>query len=347
MGKEGWPWTEQSPQLSAAMPNGLTWPAISIVTPSYNQGTFIEETIRSVLLQGYPDLDYIIIDGKSNDRSTEIIKKYEPWLTYWVSEPDKGQADAINKGFRRANGEILGWLNSDDTYFPGTLESAASELAASEDRHIIFGDCLYTYEDGSAFKIQPGCLEAESDLLDYYKYWEGRAFIPQPATFFRASALAKVGLLDESLHGAMDFDLWLRISKIYRLHHIPQVLATWRLHSASKTVAQTRMCQEEYLMVSRKHWGSMATSRHWKLRLTYLTYPLRKRVRQRKDSSYANLHQAWNQAKREPLLAAKHLLRAVIAYPPFLVSRSSIATAAQIVFGQTAYQHFKRLLSRK
>src|SRR4030042_6265175 len=112
-GKTGWPWTEESPQLHNTMPDGSPWPKISIVTPSFNQGQFIEETIRSVLLQGYSDLEYIIIDGGSKDDSIELIRKYEKWLTYWVSEPDHGQSHAINKGFRKASGEIVAWLNSD------------------------------------------------------------------------------------------------------------------------------------------------------------------------------------------------------------------------------------------
>src|SRR5512140_3007798 len=120
-GKTGWPWTEESPQMTDALPDGLPWPCVSIVTPSYNQAQFIEETIRSVLLQGYPDLEYIIIDGGSMDSSVEIIRKYELWLAYWVSEKDSGQSHAINKGMKTATGEVVAWLNSDDTLTPDAL----------------------------------------------------------------------------------------------------------------------------------------------------------------------------------------------------------------------------------
>src|SRR5579885_3553995 len=113
-GKTGWPWTIETPALPASRADGSPWPRISIVTPSYNQGQFIEETIRSVLLQGYPDLEYIVIDGGSTDQSVEIIRKYERWLTYWVSEKDRGQAHAINKGFSSVTGELFNWINSDD-----------------------------------------------------------------------------------------------------------------------------------------------------------------------------------------------------------------------------------------
>lgn len=123
--KVGWPWDSQLPELSAVMNDGRDWPKISIVTPSYNQGQFIEETIRSVLLQGYPNLEYIVIDGGSTDNSLEIIQKYEPWLRYWISEPDEGQADAIHKGFQRASGDLLAWQNSDDFYQLGAFQRIA------------------------------------------------------------------------------------------------------------------------------------------------------------------------------------------------------------------------------
>src|SRR5438067_1469746 len=138
-GKTGWPWTDETPALQSTRPDGSAWPRISIVTPSYNQGQFIEETIRSVLLQGYPDLEYIIIDGGSQDESVEIIKKYEPWLTYWVSEQDRGQSHAINKGFDRSTGLILGWLNSDDVLLPNALATVASAIPQPDEPVLISG----------------------------------------------------------------------------------------------------------------------------------------------------------------------------------------------------------------
>jgi glycosyltransferase involved in cell wall biosynthesis len=138
-GKTGWPWTEETPALPAARSDGSAWPRITIVTPSYNQGQFIEETIRSVILQGYHDLEYIIIDGGSRDQSVEIIKQYEPWLTYWVSEQDRGQSHAINKGFDRSTGLILGWLNSDDVLLPNALATVAAALPRPEEPMLIAG----------------------------------------------------------------------------------------------------------------------------------------------------------------------------------------------------------------
>ena len=127
-GKLGWPWTVETPQLPDTMPDGQLWPLISIVTPSCNQGQFIEETIRSVLLQGYTNLEYIIIDGASTDNSVEVIKKYEPWLTYWVSEKDRGQAHAINKGKSLSSGDIFQWINSDDYLEPRCLLAVATQI---------------------------------------------------------------------------------------------------------------------------------------------------------------------------------------------------------------------------
>lgn len=128
--KIGWPWTEESPQLPDNMPNGTEWPKISIVTPSLNQGQYIEETIRSVLLQGYPNLEYIVIDGDSSDESVEIIQKYDKWLTYWISELDKGQSHAINKGIYKCTGAIFTWLNSDDYYNPNAFLSIVNPIVA-------------------------------------------------------------------------------------------------------------------------------------------------------------------------------------------------------------------------
>src|SRR5262249_38814525 len=128
-GKTGWPWTEGQPVQDECMPEGQPWPRVSIVTPSYNQGSFLEETIRSVLLQGYPNLEYSVIDGGSTDESVEVLRRYEPWLTRWVSEADAGQSAAINLGFLPATGDVFGWLNSDDVYEPGALAHAATYLA--------------------------------------------------------------------------------------------------------------------------------------------------------------------------------------------------------------------------
>lgn len=233
-GKTGWPWTEESKHLPPLMPNNKPWPKISIVTPSYNQGQFLEETIRSVLLQNYPNLEYIIIDGGSTDNSVEIIKKYEPWLTYWVSEKDEGQADAINKGYRRATGDVINWLNSDDYYETGALFKVA--LAFSEPgvnvfcaTSRVFGEGKEYYSNGT--DIYPGNLEKTI----------GWARIDQPETFFKKSVWDKLGGIDPRFHYIMDKEFWIRYLFVYGLNGIVKskdLLVHFRLHENSKTISQ-------------------------------------------------------------------------------------------------------------
>ncbi len=227
-GKKGWPWTEESMPVPDRMPDGKEWPKISIITPSYNQGDFIEETIRSVLLQGYPNLEYIIIDGGSRDQSVEIIKKYEPWLTYWVSEPDKGQADAINKGLLVSSGNIISWLNSDDVYIKGVFKRIA--ISFSNNTDIIYGDSQYVNEETY-------CLDyIKSDPYISLKSLIFRlSMLPQPSVFISARLFET---LDSELHFSFDYDLWLKIfsrsNVIYK--YIPSCLSYYRLHANSKTV---------------------------------------------------------------------------------------------------------------
>ncbi len=143
-GKTGWPWTEDSQPLPEMQPDGTPWPKISIVTPSYNQGRFIEETIRAVLLQGYPDIEYTIIDGGSQDETVTILTKYEPWLAYWVSEKDKGQADALNKGFGRATGQIFYWINSDDWPEKEVFGRVVQQFLLFQEVDVLYGDMSLT-----------------------------------------------------------------------------------------------------------------------------------------------------------------------------------------------------------
>ena len=230
-GKAGWPWTEENPQLSDSMPDGSPWPRVSIVTSSYNQARFIEETIRSVLLQGYPNLEYIVIDGGSTDGSVGIIRRYEPWLTYWVSEPDGGQSDALQKGFQRATGSIVAWINSDDWYLPGILPERVVELIQDPELVLVYGDCHRVDEAGERINTwRTGPLTVSSLLMDGNQ-------IPQQSTFIRAAALAAIGGIDRSLHYVMDFALWLRLSLVGALKYVPGPVANFRKHQGSKGVA--------------------------------------------------------------------------------------------------------------
>ncbi|XWK85982.1 MAG: glycosyltransferase family 2 protein [Phormidium sp.] len=217
--KSGWPWTEQPEILSKPIFNNAQLPLISIITPSYNYGRFIEETIRSVLLQGYPNVEYIIIDGGSTDDTVNIIKKYEKYLTYWVSEPDKGQTDAINKGYEHCTGEIFVWLNADDAYAtPNCLQSVAEfymqgyKLICGEFCPVdLNGNEIIEYRDfGKSYPVS---------FYEYLKFWSCR-HLPQPAVFVATELADKCFPLDINLQVVMDYQLFLRV-----LSQKPKVIA--------------------------------------------------------------------------------------------------------------------------
>jgi glycosyltransferase involved in cell wall biosynthesis len=221
------------------MPNGQPWSRLSIVTPSYNQGQFIEETIRSILLQGYPNLEYIIIDGGSTDSSVGIIRRYEPWLAYWVSEPDRGQSHAINKGFQKASGSILAYLNSDDIYYPGSFAFAIPALVHAG-RDILVGavDVVDLSQGQVNFKehLSPN---TGTSIHFFPIFQNGRRetlrFL-QPGTFWRSTVWQQMGGMDERYHYIMDREWFIRALALGATVLIAeQSLARFSLHSGSKT----------------------------------------------------------------------------------------------------------------
>lgn len=227
--KTGWPWTEESQPMPPLAPNGKPWPRISIVTPSYNQGQFIEETIRSVLLQNYPNIEYIIIDGSSTDDTIEIIRKYEPWLTYWVSKPDKGQSHAINKGWERSTGDVVAYLNSDDVYMAGTFAEAVGKFRDDPDCAVVHGKTMVTDEEGKELRLFGSSFDLISSVNGC------NCTVAQPSAFIRMPHLKEVGFMDMGLHKAMDYDLWLRLALKYSFYYVPTVWSKFRLHVRSKT----------------------------------------------------------------------------------------------------------------
>jgi glycosyltransferase involved in cell wall biosynthesis len=240
--KTGWPWTEETPPLPPTMPDGSPWPKISIVTPSFNQGQFIEETIRSVLLQGYPNLEYIIIDGGSTDGSVEIIKKYEPWLAYWVSEKDNGQSEAINKGFKKAHGEIIAWLNSDDLLMPRAIQTAAQYFLNNPQVDLLYGSARIL-GDGER---ELGTWRSRDFDFRALLYED---FICQPASFFRSRAFTMVGGLRTDLHYAFDYDLWLRIAVDHAIRRVEPILGCDRKQRNAKTMVSTDRLVAERIKV--------------------------------------------------------------------------------------------------
>ena len=253
--KRHWPYS----QYTAKNSDSVKWPKISIVTPSYNQGQYIEETILSVINQNYPNLEYIIIDGGSTDNTVDIIKKYEQHINYWISEPDRGQSDAINKGLEQCTGEIFGWINSDDYYCENALNVIGANF--TEDIHVL---CGYSRRfdnkkgaESSDVKLARTSLhyELEKDLLSHY-------FIQVP-TFFKCSVVKELGGVNQNLHFVMDSELWLRYLLKYQYNKIKFIddrLANYRLHDSSKTIAQQQGFQEEMLKVYQRLYALLGFS---------------------------------------------------------------------------------------
>lgn len=226
-------------------------PLVTIVTPSYNQGEFLEETILSVLDQDYPHIEYMIIDGGSTDSSVDIISKYANRLAYWISEPDRGQAHAINKGWERATGTIVAYLNSDDVYAPGAISAAVRALSANEDACMVYSDALYIDERGLSLGRR------KASPFDLPRVMTTEAFMPQPTVFIRRRALDSVGLLDERLHMVMDYDLWMRLGLHYPAIYLPNVcLAKAREHAAAKSTAAVKRFPRERRRALNKLYGS-------------------------------------------------------------------------------------------
>lgn len=316
--KTGWMWSEESCQFPKTARDGHLLPRITIVTPSYNQGRFIETTIRSVLLQGYPNLEYIIIDGGSNDNSAEIIKKYEPWLAYWVSEKDRGQAHAINKGFARATGDIYAYLNSDDFFEPGALHACA--LAFRGGHQWVVGR-VRCWQEGVGYWPFPS-LPGKS-----FAKWLLSCPVPQPGCFWSAALHREMGQFREDLNYIIDYEFWLRFRFIKKIEpfFINQPIAVYRLHSQSKTVARNSEFTRESNPIREEYTRRLSyIQRGW---LCAARRQRRARVSGRKAVSLF---------KRGELRAAtKYLTLALVVWPLLVIDLHGILLA------------FKELTNRK
>jgi glycosyltransferase involved in cell wall biosynthesis len=203
-----------------------------------------------VLAQDYPQIEYIVIDGGSTDGTLDIIKKYAGRISAWVSEPDKGQTDAINKGFARATGNILAWINSDDTYAPGAVAAAVGYLQEHPEVGLVYGDCNFINEHGRVIG-RFNATQTDGRLLR-----RGYVHIPQQASFFRADLWRQVGPLDPSFYFAMDYDLWTRLAARSQLKYVPQTWANFRLHTSGKTIVADDRCWPEMIRVHYRDGGS-------------------------------------------------------------------------------------------
>ncbi len=245
------------------------FPLISIVTPSFNQAKYLRQTMESVLTQDYPNIEYIVIDGNSMDGSQETICEYEDQLAYWESIQDEGQTDAINKGFAKASGKYLAWLNSDDVYQPGALSEAVTYLESHPDVGMVYGDCTFIDADGRVIGRFPAAQ------TDYERLRRGYVHIPQQASFFRRDLWQKVGPLDPSFYFAMDYDLWVRLAREAPLVYLPgHVWASFRLHGDAKTIAADARCWPEMLRVHFREGGGWLSPIVIKYRLRKIAAPL-------------------------------------------------------------------------
>jgi glycosyltransferase involved in cell wall biosynthesis len=321
-GRSGWPWTEAPRPLPPRRGDGSAWPRISIVTGSHNQGDFLEETLRSVLLQGYPNLEYIVIDGGSSDHSLRIIERYSPWLAHCEAQQDRGHAAALNSGFAHATGEVLAFLNSDDTYLAGALERAALEVDARRRRHLVIGRCLFVDSGGRWLGN-----EHASRAAGHWRVlaaWQGHT-IPQPASFWSRAAWGDAGPFIAAGEAPwIDYGLFCRMTRRHRVHAVDQVLATYRLHPGSTTVkasgesARTQ-AREQVLRISRSYWGPRWTPRHLALAASLAVHRLdrlgRARAVLRRALERCAKGQRWSAlalAGRAALGAPELVLRAAI-----------------------------------
>jgi GT2 family glycosyltransferase len=226
---------------------------VSIITPSFNQGKYIEETIRSVLEQQYPAIEYIVMDGGSSDQTVDLLKKYDHGITRWVSQPDDGQADAINNGFRMASGEILAWLNADDAYLPGAIQKVVEYFRDHPEVDLVYGRAYNVDHRGNvieAYGTEPFSAERLRE----------RCFICQPSVFFRSKVFAEIGPLDTSLHLAFDYDYWLRAIRKFRFGYLPEFLSNNRWQMNSKSLSRPAAARREVLSILKKHFGAAPLS---------------------------------------------------------------------------------------
>ncbi len=282
---------------------------VSIVTPSFNQASFLEEAMRSVLEQDYEDLEYILVDGGSTDGSLDIIRKYQGRLSWWVSEKDQGQAEAINKGFAHAHGEVLAWLNSDDAYLPGAVRAAVAALDANPDAGMVYGNTVAVDESGQRINALTYRQLSLEDLLCFQ-------IIGQPAVFMRRAAFEAAGAVDPRLHLLLDHQLWIKIAARGPIVHTDETWAAARFHPGAKNRARAAEFGREAFEVLA-----------WAREEPALTTSLQRVARRARASAYrVNARYLLDGGQARPALGA--WARALLIHPGTALARLNIAGSA-------------------
>lgn len=299
----------------------LEFPKITVITPSYNQGHFLEETIRSVIDQRYPNLEYFVVDGGSTDNSVEVIKQFESHIDWWVSEKDSGQANAINKGLQRATGEIVIWCNSDDVFLPGALNAAAFEFLKDSNLQWLAGSGLKYSERGHrldpyiADPIQPTKID-----------WLIACWISQTSSFWKRSLVEQVGGMDEAMHYGFDYEYWVRLAfHGVQLRHIARPMMAQRLHGASKTVAFQERFRKDEQAIRDKYVGKLSAQDAAAFKRRYGL--------QEASAGYAEIATV-TLASRGKAAALAQWKQIGMRYPSSLFSKSALGTLRRIIFNR-------------
>lgn len=303
----------------------MTAPLISIITPSYNQAEYLEATIQSVLRQDYPSIEYMIVDGGSTDGSLGIIQKYVSRLAWWVSQRDSGQAEAINKGLARAQGEYVAWLNSDDLYLPGAISQAAAALRENPRAGLVFGDAITIDPRGERLNHLAFGDWGLAELLRF-------RIICQPAVFMRRSVLERAGYLDPSYHYMLDHHLWLRMARLAPIAHVPQTWAAARHHPGAKNVAQAAGFGEETLRMLAWFETQPDLAAHLAA------------DRQRIEAGAYRLNARYLLDGEQPAAALQSYARALVRDPRFALQhwRRMLFAAASLVGGRPLREAYQR-----
>ena len=342
LGETGWPWPEETPPLPATMPDGKPWPKFSIVTPTYNYERFLERTIRSVLLQGYPNLEYVLVDGGSTDGTLEIIRKYDKRIAQWVSEPDGGVTPATNKGFRMTTGEVIGWIGSDDNYLPGALNRAAQEMCSRPGCYVINGDARGLNERRELLEVaRPG--EVTRDRL--VRFWT-RPFLqaspPTVSVFYHRRVTDEIGWMDDTLKVVSDYEWWLRMSQKFTFHYVSFVFAEFIQHLAAVSSRFERFQEIETTEASRRYWGRPTELHYWRMWAECRIYWMKIRRQRLKSVRLSAAYRALAEGRRLSCLG--WLLAACLRSPWYVLRGGGAGLALRAIMGDACEQKLKQWL---